>query len=117
MSAGTLNITIEQGTTFTRTIAVEDDATNPIDLSDVTEVNGQLRKKYSSSVAYDFTLSVTDAVNGMISWVMDAEVSASIAVSNASSCSDWVYDIELVRTDNVERLLEGSATISPEVTR
>ena len=114
MAAGNLDITIEQGSTFTRTIAVQDSALSPVNLSSVTAVRGQIRRTYNSTESYAFTLAVVSAPAGTISWAMSAVVSASIPVVNQQP---WVYDIELVRGTSVERLLQGAATISPEVTR
>jgi hypothetical protein len=114
MSAGVLDIVIEQGATFDRTINVEDSLGNPVNLSDVTSVRGQVRKSHSSSDSYAFTLAVTSATGGVISWLMSSTVSASIPIT---AQQDYVYDVELVRASSVERLLQGIATISPEVTR
>lgn len=114
MPAGILDIEIEQGATFKRTINVQDATGSPINLSDVTSVRGQVRKAFSSTDSYAFTLSVTNAASGIISWTMDAVTSASLPVK---IIENWKYDVELVRTSEVERLLEGTVTIRPEVTK
>jgi hypothetical protein len=112
--SGKLNITIEQGATFQRTINLEDSEGNAISLVGAT-VAGQLRKDYSSSTSYAFTLTVTDAAEGEISWVMSSATTATIPVTETDR---YVYDIEVTYADaTVERILEGKATISPEVTR
>lgn len=114
MAAGILDIVIEQGATFSRTINVKDSTGAAVNLSSVTSVVGQVRKKFSASTAYDFTLAVTSAASGVISWEMNAVTTATIpAIGNEI----YVYDIEVLRGANVERLLQGNAEIKPEVTR
>jgi hypothetical protein len=114
MAAGIIDILIEQGATFERTINVKDSDGVAINLSDVTSVVGQVRKLYSANTAYDFDLSVTSAVSGVISWEMDAVTTASIPVIGNEQ---YVYDVEVLRGANVQRLLQGIAIINPEVTR
>jgi hypothetical protein len=114
MSAANYDIVIEQGSTLSKTISVKDSSGDAVNLSDVTSVRGQVRKNYAASESYAFTLAVTSAASGLISWSMDAVTSASIPVT---SVSNYIYDVELVRTSNVQRLLQGNATIIPEVTR
>lgn len=114
MPAAIYDITIEQGATFSKTIRLKDSAGDAVNLSDVTSVRGQVRKNYSSSDYYSFTLAVTSAASGLISWQMTSTVSASIPVT---SVQNYVYDVELVKTSSVERILSGTATVLPEVTK
>ena len=114
MPAGTHDITIEQGATFNKSIRVKDSEGDFVNLSDVTAVRGMIRKSYSASDSYAFTLAVESAASGLISWTMGATLTASIPVT---SPQDYIYDIEVVRTDTVERILQGTASISPEVTK
>lgn len=114
MSAGVLNIVIEQGATFSRTIQVKDSLGAAVDLSDVTAVRGQVREDYAASTPYAFTLAVVDAAAGTISWLMADTITATIPARNPQQ---YVYDVELVRASGVTRLLRGAAIISPEVTR
>jgi hypothetical protein len=116
MSAGKLDIIIEQGATFSRTIALQDSDGAAVDLSDVTEVRGQMRRDYNATDSTAFTLAVSSPASaGLISWTLSDETSAALdAVAN----NKWVYDIEIVRDDGtVQRLLQGRVTISQEVTR
>ncbi len=114
MPAGELDIIIEQGATFSQSIVYNDSAGAPINLSSVTTVRGQIRQTYKSETSYAFTLAVTNAAAGAISWTMPAATTALIEPYN----TQWFYDIEVVYdTGIVERILKGRATISPEVTR
>ena len=114
MGAGILDIVIEQGATFERVIRVTDPAGVAVNLTSVTSVRGQVRRNVAATDSYAFELSVTNAASGIVAWGMTSTVSASIPVTSEQS---WSYDIELVRGTNVERLLQGVATISPEITR
>lgn len=113
MAAGELDITIEQGSTFERTITMEDSAGDPINLAGAT-VAGQMRRSYSDTTAIAFTMTVSDAAAGEITWVLPAATSAALS----SSTRNYVYDIEVTHSSgNIERILMGKATLSPEVTR
>lgn len=114
MPAGELDIIIEQGATFSQSIVYKDSAGDAIDLTSVSLVRGQVRQTYKSETSYAFTLAVTDAAAGEISWTMPATTTAQIEPYN----TQWFYDIEVVYSSGVvERILQGRATISPEVTR
>lgn len=115
MIAGRLNITIQQGATFSNTIFLKDDDGNPIDLSGAS-VRSQIRPAYDSSsfVAFDISI-VAPATNGEILWEMDASTTEGI---NLSLGTIWVYDVEVEYASGVvQRILQGSAIISPEATR
>lgn len=116
MAAAVYDILIEQGSTFTRTINLKDSEGDPRDLTGVSSVRGQLRRSPRDNTAYNFTLTLdTPLTLGVIFWEMTAEVSASIEPVNSSA---YYYDIELVFVNGVvERILQGRAEISPEVTR
>lgn len=108
---GRLNVTIDQGATFERTIVYKDSAGAVIDITGYT-VRGQLRRDFDSEAKVDFTLSVSNAAVGEISW------SLTDAQTSAMEAGKWVYDIEVVTTaSKVIRLLYGRATVTSEVTR
>ena len=115
MAAGVLDIVVEQGSTFSRTITLRDGSNNPINLTGAT-VRGQLRPEYTSDIVVPFVLSITaPATSGTIAWSLSAADSARLSSSPDVS---WVYDIEVEYAGGVvERVLQGQATISPEVTR
>ncbi len=114
MAAGTLDITIEQGATFQRTITMKTSAGVAIDLTGCT-VAGQLRPSFSSSTSYAFTLTLTTPASGLISWTMSA---ANTALINATAKAKWVYDIEVTYpSGTVERILQGQADVTLQVTR
>ena len=109
--AGNLDLTIEQGATFSRTITIKDDSNVAVNITSDTFA-GQIRKRpQSGSVEASFTFTVTDGANG--------EVTATISATDtaAMDTGDFVYDIEWTSGSTVTRLLEGTASVTAEVTR
>ena len=127
MLAGNYNITCQQGSTFTRTLEIEqpDLATDPtgntfvpFDLSGYT-ARMQVRRTIDSS---NFVLELTTsngglAINPVIGDVNKLTIFAPANVT-ASVSTSGVYDIELISAENtVSRILQGIFNLSPEVTR
>lgn len=109
--SGHLDIVVEQGSTFSRVITIKDSTGTPVNISTST-FRGQIRKRYKSETPEaEFTLTVTDAVNGQLS------MSLTDAQTAAIDSGEWVYDVEWVNGDAVGKLLYGTAYIQPEVTR
>ena len=109
--AGNLDLTIEQGTTFERTITIKDASDVAVDIS-TDSFAGQIRKRpQSGTVEASFTFTITDGANG--------EVTATISATDtaAMDTGDFVYDIEWTSGSKVTRLLEGTASVTAEVTR
>jgi len=115
MAAGQHDITIEQGATFQMVVTWEYNDT-PIDLTGYT-ARMQVRRTHKSTTALlDFTTE-----NGAITL---GGALGTITVVGAATLTDdvpakpCVYDLELVSSGGiVTRLIEGAATITPEVTR
>lgn len=122
MLAGIYNIVCEQGTTFIRIINLEyPDTTDstifyPWDFTDYT-ARMQIRRTIESSTPMiELTtenggIEFTSPSTGQMQIVMSAEQTTSLT-------SSGVYDLEIISGDNeVSRLLQGSFTLNPEVTR
>lgn len=110
--AAKANIVIDQGADFSTTVTVTDDAGAAVDLTGYT-ASGQIRKHYTSNTAYDFTTSFgTPRSTGTITIALSRAVTATIEAGR------YVYDVEITSAANTRsRLVEGIATITPEVTR
>jgi hypothetical protein len=117
MVAAVYDITIEQGATFVFSLIWRDSSGTPIDLTGCS-ARMQVRRKYNSETPWmsltsddgDITLG---GAAGTIEVVGSAEVTETIP---APGCG--VYDLEVVSAGGlVTRVIQGSATISPEVTR
>lgn len=116
MAAGKLDLLIEQGATFRHTLTYLDSDENPIDLTDY-EANMEIR----SNVREDVTLAYLSTSNSKIS-INGVEGQIVLVIDpDETATYDWetgVYDLELVSlTGEITRLVYGSVTVSPEVTR
>lgn len=131
MRAGNYNITCEAGSTFRRTLEIEqpdlvNDPTGQtyadFDLQGYT-ARMQVRRTIEST---GFLLELTTENGGLTINPADEinqiyiDVAASVTASLASNFNtvNAVYDLEIVNGDGVvSRILQGTFTISPEVTR
>jgi len=121
INEGTVDLIGQQGTTWELEVQVYEDEENtvPMDLS-AFSARGQYRKNYKdrSTVLLNFVCSIVpyDATtNPDVNKVL---VQATPASSTSCTRLSGVYDIEIYNgTDVVERILEGTLTITPEVTK
>lgn len=111
MPAAYQNQYLEQGTTFNTQITLDGSNGAAYNLYGFT-VNSQAKKSYySSNVILQFTTSISDFANGVIS------LSANSAVTSNIPAGKLVYDV--IIADNVgttTRVLEGQIFVSPGVT-
>ena len=111
MSAGTYNFTIEQGTTFSRVLTLQENG-SAMNLTGYS-VASQMRSTHdSSTVVATFSGSVTNASSG--------QITLSLTNSQTSAVEEaiYVYDVEITSgAGAVTRILEGNITVTPEVTR
>lgn len=110
--ATTFNLSIDQGTDFESTIQVTDSTGSERDLTGYT-ARAQLRRSYASVSNVEFVVSIQAPTTGEILMSLPHERTANLKYGR------YVYDVELVNNDNtlVERLVEGTVTVHPEVTR
>lgn len=118
MTAGVLDILVEQGATWTRHFEWWTTATPPVEIPVAGYLaRMQIRKTYRSEpplVTLDSDLlgGITLTAPNAIDILMTAEQTAAMAAAGG------VYDLELVAPDGfVTRLLQGVVTIAPEATR
>lgn len=118
MPAGRVNITIEQGATFARTVQwLQADGVTPVSLTGYV-ARMQIRRGYTSATTLISLTSspaaglVITAATGTVAITITDEQTATLPAGSA------VFDLELESGGGVVyRLLEGKATITPEVTR
>jgi hypothetical protein len=111
----TLNLTFPQGATWNLALTWNDDSGDPINLTGYT-ARMQVRASYDSATS---VLALTNGSGltlggaaGTITLAVSATQSASVAAAN------YVYDLELQSGGGeVVRLVEGTLTVTPEVTR
>lgn len=121
MIAGKYNILCEQGSTFNRVLTVEQPTTEdptvfePYDLTNHTARMQVRRTIESSTVIVSLTTEneriVINEEEGQIILSMADDVTSGIT-------SSGVYDLEIIdNAGNVSRVIEGTFTLSQEVTR
>lgn len=113
MPAGYADQFIEQGTTFTTDLTLEDVNGSPYNLTGFTIRSQARRSYYSSNASIVFTSSIVDANNGII------RLAANSAVTSSVKPGKLVYDVLLTETstNNVTRILEGQIFVSPAATK
>jgi len=114
MTPGKYNFICPQGSTFSKQLTWDIDQT-PVDLTTYT-ARMQVREKYTSTQKIlDLTTEnggiTLGGSNGTIDISIDADTSSAIVAKT------YVYDLELIISSTVTRLLEGTFIVTPEVTR
>jgi len=111
MAAGKHHITIEQGSTFSMTMSLDEPAGTNKNLTGWS-FRGQIKKSaYADAPSANFTMSNIDLPNGIFKATLSAATTAALDVGTEQ------YDIEMEYTDGtVVRLLQGRATIASGVT-
>ena len=107
-----VNLTIDQGATFSKTLTVTTDGTTTYNISGLT-LQAQLRKSYdSSSASATFTCTIVDGSVGSYSRNLSAADTTALAAGR------YVYDCELILADSTyDKVHSGIATILPEATK
>lgn len=112
MPAAYTNLYLEQGTTFTSTITIDDVYGELYELDGYT-AHSQIRKSYYSSNPTAEFVATINTEHGTVTLDLDAEATANIAPGR------YVFDTvikDTIRNVTV-RILEGIVNVSPMVTR
>lgn len=112
MPAAYQELFLEQGTTFTTNITLDDIDGVPYDLTGVT-AKSQIRKSYySANTTAEFTVTINTPTDGTILLILDSSTTSNIAAGR------YVYDVAIKDTANtVTRVLEGIVNVIPQVTK
>lgn len=112
MPAAYSNLYLEQGTTFTTTITLDDVYGETYNLAGYT-ASSQMRKSYYSANATATFSSSINVGQGTVTLELDANTTSTIAPGR------YVYDavISDSNTNVTTRILEGIIEVSPCVTR
>jgi len=118
MTAGKYNITIEQGTTFTRKLTFYTDDTQDTTI-DFTGYSWRMQIRTAipaSTTLIELTsdngrIDTSNQANGVITLNINAIDTAAL------NFSEGVYDLEAFISTTVDRKLYGDVTLSKEVTR
>jgi hypothetical protein len=105
------NLYIDQGSDFNGVITLTNQDGSPLSLTGYT-IKSQFRKSYNSSSFTEFTATVTNASQGIITLRLTA------AQSSAVQAGRYLYDIEITSSSGAKtRALEGIVVITPEITK
>jgi len=112
MTAAAYNLTIDQGSDFTLDLAVKEGGSAK-NLSGYSARAQMRTTKSASTVAASFTCTVTNAGAG------ELKMELGNATTSAISAGKYYYDLEIYTNSNVivQRLMEGTIILTPEVTR
>ena len=110
------NITIEQGATYRLSAVWKDAGGTPINLTGYT-ARMMVRRKYSDPAPL-LTFTTENGAIVLGGALGTVEVTGLATLTDDLPVKPCVWDIELISpTGFVKRLLEGSATVTPEVTK
>jgi len=114
MTPGKYNFICPQGATFSKQLTWDIDET-PVDLTTYT-ARMQVREKYTSTAKI---LDLTTENGGITLGDENGTIQIEVAATDTANivAKTYVYDLELVSSSNVTRLLEGQFIVTPEVTR
>lgn len=106
------NLFVDQGSDFATIITVTSSDGTPLDLTNYAATS-QMRKSFSSSVAYNFTATIINAVAGQL------KLSLTASQSEVIPAGRWLYDVEINHTVEGyrKRIIEGIVTITPQITQ
>jgi hypothetical protein len=115
MSAGQYNFIIEQGSTFQRTLIYKDENGDPVDL---TPYDARMMIK-AAKADTEAILSLSNETEGGLTLGGAAGTIAILISAEDTEDLDFdsaYYDLEIETDEVVTRLLEGTVTLSKEVT-
>jgi hypothetical protein len=112
MAAGNHDIKIDQGSTYNMQIVLEEDG-SPIDLSNYTFASQIRKSHYAESIAAQFNTEIVNGPLGAFNIYLTDIQSAALDASFT-----YVYDVEITSSGgSVTRVIEGTVSVNPEVTR
>ena len=119
MSAGNYNFTIEQGANFSKTLTWKTSGGVSIDIGGYT-IRMMARRDYKDTTPV-ISLSTVNPPGGITiagtGSTGQFDITMSATVTAALDFSTLQYDIEMVKSGKVTRLLEGMITLSKEITK
>lgn len=110
MPAGTYNLSIEQGATFSLEVTLRAPGGGVFSLVGYT-VRAQIRRSHTHSQAFDFSVTLTAPATGVFVLGLSAAQTAALGFDTG------VWDLEIALNGVVTRVLQGAVSVSPEVTR
>jgi hypothetical protein len=127
MSAGNYDITIDQGSDFKLTLVIKDGNT-PRSL-DGYAARGHLRASKDTAQYWAFDFTATDFTSNNTTGTVIMKMAHNVTANNGNTAlseGNYFYDVEIYKPDGndagtdddeVERILQGKAKVTREVTR
>ena len=114
MTPGKYNFICPQGSTFSKQLTWQIDD-KPVDLTSYT-ARMQVREKYSSPTKI---LDLTTENGGIFLGGDEGTILINVDTTETENivAKCYVYDLELISSSTVTRLIEGQFMVTPEVTR
>jgi hypothetical protein len=105
-------LTIDQGTTFEASLDLKNDDGTAINVTNYV-FQSQIRKSfYSANSTANLVVAITDSVNGVIKLSLTSANTANIKAGR------YLYDVKMTTpAGSTTRIIEGIATITPQVSR
>lgn len=117
MGAGRYDLTIEQGATYSKTLTWKDSNKAAINLTSYT-ARMQIRETKESTTTLatseGTSPSIVITLGGALGTIL---ITMTAAITAAFTFDTAVYDLEMILSGAVTRLLEGDVFLSKEVTR
>ena len=109
------DISTEQGSSLSRVVTYNDASGNPVNLTGYT-ARMQVRPRASSGFAY---LSLTSSSGGLTLGGTTGTITILVdgSVTSAIPAGRYVYDLEVVSGQYVDKVMGGDFVLSAEVTR
>jgi len=110
VAAGTYNLTVEQGVDLTLQVSVQDGTGATYSLTGSTAA-AQIRDDYNGNLLASFNVTTATGVAGRVDLLLSAATASALPLSGGR------WDLLLTTSGGTKvRLLNGSVTISGEVT-
>ena len=110
MPAGKYDLVIDQGSDYSTTLTLTKDG-SAINLTNYT-ARAHIRATKESSNYVSFTMTFPDRAAGQVTMTLPSATSSSMAAGS------YVYSLEIETSGGVvTRLIEGSLTLTREITR
>lgn len=111
--AAYVELYLDQGSTFNNIITLSDDTTNTAISLVGYNVSSQMRRSYySTNASANIECTITDANNGIITMSLSSNTTANL------KAGFYLFDVKTVSPEGIpDRILEGSITVNPGVTR
>jgi hypothetical protein len=112
-TTATYDLEINQGATYSLQLAFQTDQNTPMDLTGYAGLS-EIRHNATRELAATFTVTIVDTLLGLVSLELSAEDAALLPFS--TKVPNLAYDLVFTIGTEVLRALEGSVSVSRQVT-